>query len=241
MYSRYRHTALVALLIGVSACSGPPASAPPAASAAPPRDPWPDFAAAFIENSFRSDPFFAVQAGRHEFDGHMADWSAESLAAEAARLHQARTAAATLDASSLTAAERFEREDLLAVIDGNLFWLERARAPFTNPAWYLNRLDPDVYLNRDYAPLAQRMQGYIGYARAIPRLAAEIRANLRTPLPASLVQRGIDGFGGFADFFRRDVPRVFAAVDDPAAQKELAAADHEAAAAMDGLRHWLKG
>ena len=235
MYCRYSCLALAVLLI--SACSGPPASAPPPA---PVRDAWPDFAAAFIEDTFRADPYFAVQAGRHEFDGRMADWSAESLAAEVARLHKARTQAETLDAASMNAQERFERDYLLAVIDGNLFWLERARAPFTNPAWYLNRLDPDVYLNRDYAPLAKRMQGYIGYAHAIPRLAAEIRANLRTPLPVSLVQRGIDGFGGFADFFRRDVSKVFAAVDDPTAQKELAAADQEAAAAMDGLRHWLE-
>jgi hypothetical protein len=240
MQSRYRCPALVALFVTVSACSGPPASAPPPAPAAL-RDAWPDFASAFIEDTFKADPFFAVQAGRHEFDGRMADWSAAALAAEAERLHKARTAAETLDGASMTTQERFEREYLLAVIDGNLFWLERARAPFTNPAWYLNRLDPDVYLNRDYAPLATRMQGYIGYARAIPRLAAEIRANLRAPLPASLVQRGIDGFGGFADFFRRDVPKVFAAVDDPAAQRELAAADREAAAAMDALRHWLEG
>src|SRR5262249_40410131 len=73
------------------------------------------------------------------------------------------------------------------------------------------------------------------------KLAEEIRANLHTPMPASLVQRGIDGFGGFADFFRRDVPKVFAAVKDPAAQQELAAADEAAAKAMEGLKHWLGG
>ena len=55
------------------------------------------------------------------------------------------------------------------------------------------------------------------------------------------MQRGIDGFGGFADFFRRDVSKVFAAVQDPAAQKELAAADEAAATAMEGLKHWLEG
>jgi len=237
-----RCAALAALAVTFTACSGPPPAAPPPpATQAAVRDAWPDFAGAFIEATFRADPYFAVNAGRHEFDGQMADWSGAALAAETARLHKARTEAETLDASGLTPAERFEREYLLAVIDGQLFWLERARAPFTNPAWYLNRLDPDVYLNRDYAPLGQRLKGYIGYARAIPRLAEEIRANLHTPLPASLAQRGIDGFGGFAAFFRRDVPRVFAAVQDPAAQKELAAADAAAATAMEGLKHWLEG
>src|SRR5262249_45618778 len=181
------------------------------------------------------------QAGRHEFDGQMADWSAAAFAAQVERLKKARAEAAAFEAAALTADERFEREYLYTVIDRDLFWLERARAPFVNPAWYLERLDPDVYLNREYAPLAKRLAGYIGYARAIPKLAAEIRANLHTPMPASFVQRGIDGFGGFADFYRRDVGRVFASVQDPAAQKELAAADEAAARAMDELKKWLLG
>jgi len=36
-------------------------------------------------------PFFAVQAGRHEFDGQMSDWSAAAIAAEVVRLHALRT------------------------------------------------------------------------------------------------------------------------------------------------------
>jgi hypothetical protein len=50
----------------------------PAASAAPVEKTdagWPDFVASFIEARFKADPYFAVQAGRHEFDGKMPDWS----------------------------------------------------------------------------------------------------------------------------------------------------------------------
>jgi len=122
------------------------------------------------------------------------------------------------------------REHLLVVIDTDLFWLTRSRAPFRSPAWYIDQLDPDVYLNREYAPLAQRLQGYIGYARAIPKIAAAIRANLATPMPQTFIERGIAGFGGYADFYRNDVERVFAAVKDPKAQQELRAADVAAAA-----------
>src|SRR5262249_50919301 len=157
------------------------------------------------------------------------------------RLKRARTEIVGVEAARLTAPEQLEREILLTVIDGNLFFLDTARFPFTNPAWYVDRLDPDVYLHRDYPPLAQRLKGYLGYARAIPQVAAAIRANLRTPMPASYIERGIGAFGGFADFYRHDVGPIFAAVADPAAQKELAAADAAAADAMDELRNWLKG
>ena len=238
--SKWRAAVLAALLTGtLAACGGPPAPAPLPAKAA--SDGWPEFASRFIEDYFKANPFFAVQAGRHEFDGRMPDLSAAGIAAEVARLRQARDAAAAFDAQALSAAQAFERQYLLAVVDGELFWLDRVRAPFTNPAWYIDQLDPDVYLTRAYAPLDKRLQGYLGYARAIPKLATDIRANLHTPLPASFIQRGIDGFGGFADFFRRDVAPVFAAVPDPAAQRELAAADAAAATAMDGLRDWLRG
>jgi Bacterial protein of unknown function (DUF885) len=229
------------MLLLLAACSGPPAP-PPAAPVVPAHhDAWPEFASAFIESKFKADPFFAVQAGRHEFDGQMADWSAAGLAAEVARLKKLRAAAAAFDDGALTPAESFEREYVQAVIDGELFFRDRARFPFTNPAWYLNRLDPDVYLNRDYAPLATRLKGYLGYLHAIPQLAQDIRANLKTPLPPSFVQRGIDDFGGFAAFYRSDAPKVFASVPDPAAQQELAAASAAAAQAMDGLKKWLLG
>ena len=236
--------ALAALSLAISGCSGSSAPSPapaanPPAAATPDR--WPEFAARFIEGYLRANPYFAVQAGRHEFDGQMSDWSAAGIAAETARLHAMRTEAQSFDAAGLTEGERLEREIVLTVTDGNLFWLERAQSPFTNPAWYLEQLDPEVYLNRDYAPLATRMRAYIGYLHAIRKLASDVRANLRTPLPPSFVQRGIDDFGGYVGFFRNDAPKVFAGVQDSAAQKELAEASAAAATAMAGLKAWLEG
>ena len=135
----------------------------------------------------------------------MPDLSAAGIAREVARMRKLRAAAQGLDGEAMTLPERFEREHLYTVIDTDLFWLDRARLPFTNPAWYIEQLDPDVYLNRAYAPLPKRLEGYIGYARAVPGIAADIRANLKTPLPQSFVARGIGAFGGFAVFYREQV------------------------------------
>ena len=228
--------ALIALLAG-AACSRPPAAVTGTAQ----QDGWPAYAAGFVEEYLKSQPFFAVQAGRHEYDGQMPDYSAAGIAAQVARLKDWRARAVAFEAAALNADERFEREYLLSVIDTDLYWLERARAPFTNPVWYVDRLDPDVYLSREYAPLPQRLQGYLGYARAIPKIAADIRANLGTPLPATFIERGIAGFDGYADFYRHEVPKVFASVQDPQAQQDLAAANEAAARAMDSVKAWLEG
>ena len=228
----------VAILVSLAACSGP-TPAPPARTAAA-ADPWPPFAAHFIADYFKANPFFAVQAGRHEFDGQMPDLSAAGIAREVARLRQVRAAAQALPATALTPAERFERAYVYSIIDADLFWLDRARSPFANPAWYVDQLDPDVYLNRAYAPLETRMRAFIAYTRSIPRIAADVRANLRTPLPASFIERGIAGFDGYANFFRNDVAPLFADVADPVLQEQLAQADEAAARAMQGLKSWLE-
>jgi Bacterial protein of unknown function (DUF885) len=240
------HRACAALLTAIilgTGCSQH--AAPPAAPAAP--DPrvaaqsaWSDFAGAFIESYLKAHPFFASQAGRHEFDGQMDDWSADALQKEVDRLKQLRTTASGFDAAALTPAQQFEREYLLSVIDSDLFWLDTAHAPFNNPAWYLNRMDPEVFLSRDYASLEKRMPGYLGYARSIPKLAADIRANLKPPLARPLIERGIAAFGGYAAFFRNDVPKVFASIKDEQAQKDLRVADEAAAKAMDELKTWLE-
>ena len=84
------------------------------------------------------------------------------------------------------------------------------------------------------------MRAYIAYARELPRVAREIRANLRTPMPAPWIDYGVNAFGGFAQFFSNDVAAVFSSVKDPALQTALAQANAGAASAMQGLADWLK-
>ena len=79
--------------------------------------------------------------------------------------------------------------------------------------------------------LAEENGRILGYARAIPRITAQIRANLQTPLAKPLIDRGIAGFGGFAEFFRKNVAQIFASIQDAQVQKDLAAANEAAAKA----------
>jgi Bacterial protein of unknown function (DUF885) len=200
---------------------------------------WSKFADDYVEATFKAQPFFAVYAGRHEFDGEMPDLSKAGIDAEVTRLRTARSAALAIDAADMSDAQKFERDYLVAVIDNSLFWCSKAGFPFRNPAWYVNQLDPDIYLSRAYAPLGQRMRGYIGYAKAIPAIAANVRKNLRTPMPRSFVEYAIKAFGGFGDFYKKDVPKVFSSVPDSAMQQEFAAANGAASQAMYQLRDWF--
>lgn len=201
---------------------------------------WDGFVNDFVESYFRANPHVAVYQGRHEFDGGLPDWSAEGLRAQAASLHRVRDEALALDSAELDAPRRFEREYLVAVVDGELFWLERAEGPWRNPVYYGGALDPNVYLTRPYAPLPDRMRAFTRWARAVPAAAARIRANLRTPLPRSYVDIGRIRFGGLVPYLERDVPPIFASVTDSALQAEFRSATAEAVRALKELDAWLE-
>jgi uncharacterized protein (DUF885 family) len=229
------------VFLGLTGCGQqPPAAGAPKGPSQASQE-WDKLTAGFIQSYFDAQPFFAAQAGRHEFDGQLPDVSNHGIRREIARLHDERDQIAAVDPKTLEPRERFDREYLLAVVDRDLFWTEKAKFPFINPAWYIDKLDPDMYLNRNYAPLEVRMKAYIKYARGIPKMVNDIKANLQPPLPKTYVELGIAQYGGLATFYTKDVAATFASVSDPDLQKQLGDADAAAAQAMDALKQTLEG
>ncbi|MEJ0099976.1 MAG: DUF885 family protein [Pseudomonadota bacterium] len=200
---------------------------------------WTKFVNDWIESDLKAQPQLAVVQGRHEYDGLLPDWSEAGLTAEKQRLKDWRAKTAAVDAAPLPAPQQFEREYLLAVIDGRLFWLESADWPHRNPTWYY--LDPAVYLDRPYADIATRMQGYTRWASNIPTAAAQIKANLKAPLPKAFIDIGMYTFGPLADFLKKDVVQAFKGVGDAAAQAEFARQNAAAAAALADLQKYMQG
>lgn len=201
---------------------------------------WDAFAQTYIDSYFAAHPHVAVLAGRHEYDGMLPDWTARALRREARRLRNWRNDAAAFDTTGLDARRRLERHYLISHADGDIFWIERAEWPFRNPTFYLDALDPNVYVSRPYAPLPARLRAYVEYAEAIPEATRQIRRNMRTPLPRTYVDRAVSGFGGLAEFVAGDVPAVFASVNDPRLQARFRRANGAAAAALRDLAAWFR-
>ena len=199
---------------------------------------WDRFVETFLEGYFARNPNFATWAGKHEHDGRLPDWSPEGIEERAAWLRSERERALAFEPDCLDERRRIEREAVAAQIDGDLFWIE-AGWPWRNPIYYAGPMDPALYLTRNYAPLEQRMRAYVEYARAVPGTAAQVRANLRTPMPRSFAELGVLSFSGLAGYFEADVPAVFAAVEDADLQAAFREANAAAAAAARQLGAWF--
>ena len=215
-----------------------PANQAPAAEA-PRANGWTRFRDAYVEELFRLDPGFAIYQGRHDFDGQVQDWSPAGLK----RLGDfyRRSIAGAKAMRGLTGQDRFERDYLVAVTEGRLFWLEDADQPHTNPQWYVNGgLDPNVYVARNYADAETRAKALTRFLRNIPAAAANIRANLKSPMPLSFARFGAAAFNGYADYYGKDAIEAFASVRDKTVQAELREAATSASAAMRYLGGYME-
>lgn len=246
MIRRLHVTALLAasaLSLSLSACSEAPANQQTVTvtDAGADNADWAKFSAAFLEGYFKQDPYFAVYQGRHEFDGKLPDWSEAGLKAQAAFLQDSIAKAEGFAARKLSKEQLFERDYLLAVARGKLFWLTDADQPHNNPAYYIGGgLDPNVYIARPYADAPTRMKAFIAFAKNVPTAAAQIKANLKMPMPLSFIDYGKAGFGGLADYYKGDAKAAFASVKDAALQKEFDEAADAASVAMRDLATWIE-
>jgi uncharacterized protein (DUF885 family) len=228
---------LGAMAFGLAGCK-----TGPVAPAATPSKEWSAFSSRFMEDYFKLNPSTAVYQGRHEFDGQLADWSKNGLQKQAEFLKNVIDDAEEFDAVLLDKDQQFERDYLIKVAKGDLFWLEDADAPHTNVTWYFdNGLDPNVYIARPYADAPTRMKAFIAYAKNVPKALEQIKANLKTPMPLSFVNYAVPGFKGLASYYTTDAKAAFASVKDPALQAEFDTVAKQASAAMTAMADWTEG
>ena len=234
--------AALALALGACKVSNAPGNQASSAAAAQTAD-WPTFVNNFIEASFRADPGFAVSQGRHEFDGQIADLSPQAIAADNDRLKKAIADAQGFGDDKLTPDQRFERDYLIAVAKGQLFWTDPAGADrlHRNPASYLGYVDPSVYITVPYAPKEQRLKSYIKFLQNVPRAAAQMRANIQTPMATSFVDYAAKAFGGFVEYYPGDGMAAWKGVGTPQDQQALKLATDNAVKAMQETVAWVEG
>jgi hypothetical protein len=214
-----------------------PTPTPPAPR---PASEWAGFVSQTVEQLFILDPAFAVYQGRHDFDGRLPDWSEAGLQGTIAFWQNALAQANAF--TGLDPTQQFEKDYFVQFAQAQLFWLQDADMPHSNPAFYINGgLDPNVYLTRAYADLPTRMRAVIGFLQAVPTATLSIRANLRMPMPATFISYASAAFHGYATYYSSDIGPVFASVNDPALQQQLSAAVTSATTAMNSLAQYIDG
>ncbi len=221
--------------VALLACSADKGPAPVADA----RQPWADFVATVIDDYYRQNPESASDAGLHQYDGQMSDMSMAALEEYASWIDGVIAEAATY--SELEGIEAFERDYLSTSLGGQRFWIRDSGFPTKNPLFYSRSIGISVFVDREYAPLDQRMQAYTQYMSQLPGLLGQMKENLKPPLPAPYVEMGHRVLSGLVEYLSTTVPEIFSPVEDEQAQRQFKAANDAAIGAIQQTVEWLDG
>ena len=194
----------------------------------------------FLDAYLLARPQQASALGLHLYDGKVADLSRPALEAEHARLVNDAREFAAIDHAALGADARHRCRVIEAGIQNELFAFDGMQSFTNNPMTYANAVDVNIYLKRDYAPLADRMRSIIAVEKAVPAVFAAARANLADSLAKPYVELAIEIANGGADFLAKDLVAALKEVSDPALMTEFKATNDRAISELHGYAEWLK-
>jgi len=202
---------------------------------------WNSFVNNFVESYFKQNPEWAAYNGRHEFEGQISDYSDKGIKEKVKWFKKQKELTEDFRNTTLTSEQLLEKENLLRIIDENIFFIETLRQPYINADYYSMRLAPSNYLEKNYASLKQRMEGYIKYLKALIITIGQIQDNFMSEIyiSQSHIEIAKKVFGGFADYIKNDAPKGFAEVKDETLSEEFNTATDEAVDKLSEFVKWL--
>ena len=177
---------------------------------------WDSFVNDFVESYFEQNPDQAVLIGRHEYDGQLADYSDKGIRKRIDWFKNQKELAQQFNDSNLSKAQRIEKQNLIRVVDENIFKMETVRWPYRNADYYSWVIDPSYYLANDYAPLEQRMNSYVKFLQSMQIATEQIQDNFKNEpyLSQSYIKIARIVFDGYAEFMKTDALKGFENVKD---------------------------
>jgi hypothetical protein len=86
-------------------------------------------------------------------------------------------------------------------------------------------------IERDFAPLPDRMRSVIARETLVPGMLAQARKNL-TDMPPVFIDIALENLEGATSFFSKDVPEAFHTITDPVLRQQLTDSTKEILAAL---------
>ncbi len=195
----------------------------------------------FTEVYFKYSPSAGTQAGFHQYDTKLEDYSAATLEKQRAALHVWEKKIAAIDPSALDAPKAADREILLNSIRSSLLSLEVVKPLEKNPDAYSSGATSAIFglMERPFAPVNTRLRAAVEREKLIPLLLMQARRNLKNP-PKIFTEIALEQIDGLVSFFQTDVPSAFADATDPEAKADFARSNAGVIDALKSYGAWMK-
>jgi uncharacterized protein (DUF885 family) len=176
----------------------------------------------FINGYLNWRPGEGTYLGLHEYDGKMRDYSQESLNAELARLKDYKQQIENISLDSLTEKAHLDRDILLSGINQEIFSIEDMAVYNTNPMVYARAFSINIFIQRDFASLEERMKSIISIQNKAPEIFAAARKNLADSLAKPHIETAIQIALGVAEFMENEVQEALKSVTNDSLKQAFA-------------------
>jgi uncharacterized protein (DUF885 family) len=195
----------------------------------------------YFDFYFQFHPTAGTQAGLHQYDMKLEDFSRAAIDAETAGLAQFQEKFSSIQSSQLSLESEGDLEVLISSIQARLLELQSIQMWRKDPDVYISNLSYSVFLimRRDFAPQADRLQSVIAREREIPRILAAARQNVSNP-PRVYTQVALQQMPDNIKFFQNDVPAAFRDVPDPKLLADFKASNDAAIEALTKYQDFLR-
>lgn len=204
---------------------------------------------ALAERAIREHWEFAPTAGsrigRHEYDGRLPDFSAGRVARRVEELHRSLAQLSSLPAEDAdetgddSRMNRLSRSLLEMFLRRELFGLEEMRTLNNNPQRQVGYIGVGSYVQRDYAPLPDRLRSATAVLRQVPDFLNTLDGITDAELGEPIRDMAVEAYRGMASFYNTglaDASTQCAAIAPDVAAEFDAAREIAAVAVADFAR-----
>ena len=152
-------------------------------------------------------PTAGSRIGRHEYDGRLPDFSGVRVSRRVEELHRTLaqlSAIPTDDANGVDEQARMDRlsRSLLEMfLRRELFSLEEMRTLHNNPQRQVGYIGVGSYVQRDYAPLPDRLRSATAVLRQVPDFLATLDGLTEPELGEPVRDMAVEAYRGMASFY----------------------------------------
>lgn len=194
-------------------------------------------AGSYIEDLLATNPETATALGDHRYDARLNDYTLDGVQRNLERERQYLARLNEIDAAELAATNVIDYRILRSRIESAIFALDVLREHEWNPLQY--NLGGALYalLERDFAPLEERLRNAAQRLRALPAALEAAKVNLRNP-PRIHTETAIQQNAGTIALVRDELARLLEQA--PQLKGEVEPAQRAALAALESYGEWLE-
>jgi uncharacterized protein (DUF885 family) len=195
----------------------------------------------YFDSFYRFHPTDGTNAGFHQYDSQLEDFSHANLDRESESLKFLVPEFQGLLSEHPPQAIAHDLMFLESQARSRLLDLETIRMWQKDPDPYASSPAYSIFviIKRDFAPPEDRLRSVIAREKQIPAAFAAARQNLKNP-PRVYTEVALDQLPGTIEFFRNEVPGAFRSVKDPALLADFRAANSAVLEAYQNYEKFLR-